>query len=176
MTGLRKATLSSCQSNALKQRITSILRDTQDAEDAIQDAYVRVLEIDGACDAIQNPGAYLNRAARNVALDKLRRKRRTDRIFVAMESSEDVREQIMARPCLNQRADDRLHQQQTISAVMDAVAMLPPKCGQAYLMSCIDEYTYSEIASEIGVSVSMIEKYVAHARRHVRASVPADFN
>lgn len=176
MTGLREATLSSCQSNALKQRIMSILRDTQDTEDAIQDAYVRVLEIDSLYGSVQNPGAYLNRAARNVALDKLRRKRRTDRIFVAMESNDDVREQIMARPCLNQRADDKLQQQQALSAVMDAVAMLPPKCGRAYLMSCVDECTYSEIASEIGVSVSMIEKYVAHARRHVRASVSPEFN
>jgi RNA polymerase sigma factor (sigma-70 family) len=50
---------------------------------------------------------------------------------------------------------------------LTAVSQLPAKCREAYLLSRVEQRTYREIAAKVGLSVSMIEKYVLRARRHV---------
>lgn len=61
--------------------------------------------------------------------------------------------------------------QQTLSAVHAVLENLDPKCGQAFRMSRFHDMSYQEIAQQLDVSVSMIEKYVAKALLAVRAQI-----
>ena len=50
----------------------------------------------------------------------------------------------------------------------EALSALPPKARQALLMSRIGHLTFAEIARELGVSESMVAKYLARALRTCR--------
>jgi RNA polymerase sigma factor (sigma-70 family) len=162
---------SSKEDAALKRKLTYMLKNSSDVEDVLQDAYVRLIECQSSEDSIENVPAFFHRVAHNIAIDRVRRRSRTNKIFVESDAGEDVSAQLMSIRCSQPRADDCLQNRQALDAVILAVSELPEKCARAYLLNCVDEMTHSEIASEIGVTVSMIEKYISRARRHVRETV-----
>ncbi|MAZ89474.1 MAG: hypothetical protein CL693_17720 [Cellvibrionaceae bacterium] len=46
---------------------------------------------------------------------------------------------------------------------------LPIKCRQAFLLHRVKGLSYNDIAHEMGVSVSSVEKYILQALKHSRA-------
>jgi RNA polymerase sigma factor (sigma-70 family) len=155
---------------ALRRYLSRILKNSADVEDVIQDAYLRVLEYTDDGPHIDNPLAFLHRIAGNLAIDNIRRRRRTSLICTATGDSEDVEERAQ-NVCSPHDAEDSLEHDQILQAVLAALAQLPPKCSLVYRMSCLEEHTHREIAVKVGLSVSMIEKYVLRARRHVVTQV-----
>jgi RNA polymerase sigma factor (sigma-70 family) len=153
----------------LRRALWFILKNSADVEDVIQDAYVRVLEYSQSSSQIDNPVAFLHRVARNLAIDHIRWRQRTARIYVAPDDSEHIRSQVQNVHSHERRADEMLEQDQALEAVLNVVSKLPPKCRDAYLLSRIEERTYREISARVGLSVSMIEKYVLRACRQVAA-------
>ena len=45
---------------------------------------------------------------------------------------------------------------------------LPPKCRQAFVLNRIEGWTQAEVATYMGLSKNMIERYVMRAIEHVR--------
>lgn len=58
--------------------------------------------------------------------------------------------------------------QQRLSRVGAALNRLSPRSRQAFLMHRVDGMSYVQIAQELGVSVSMVEKHVARASFFLR--------
>lgn len=150
------------------RNITRFMNNSADAEDSVQDAYVRLLECSDKGVAIRNVNALANRISRNIAVDRLRRAQFGQRIFASVEESDYVEWQWSNAASEERSAEDRLAASQTLDIVLDVIAQLPAKCRQAYLLTCQGEHNRQEIAVEIGVTVSMIEKYIRRARDHIR--------
>ena len=53
---------------------------------------------------------------------------------------------------------------------MDA---LPERCRQAFLLHRVSGLSYNDIARELGVSVSSVEKYILQALKHCRRELSA---
>ena len=53
-------------------------------------------------------------------------------------------------------------------APIEIVDQMPIKVRQAFLVHCGKNLSYPEIAQEMGVSVSMIEKYITRALKQIR--------
>jgi RNA polymerase sigma factor (sigma-70 family) len=155
----------------LKRRLSVVLKNSADVDDIIQDAYVRLLELDDATTEICNLPAFLGRTGKNIAIDRMRWRQRTDRIFVSSAESDDLRDQWLNCSSPDTNPEDALIHKQMLRVVFDALSELPEKCSRAYVLSFVEDQSYKEISAEIGVSVSMIEKYMARARRHVQANV-----
>jgi RNA polymerase sigma factor (sigma-70 family) len=160
----------------LTRRLSTVLKNKCDADDALQDAYVRVLEVDQSVNQICNVPAFLARTSKNIAIDRVRRRQRGERIFVSSDASDDVRSQWLECSSPDKGPEETLLYKQLLNFVLDALSELPEKCSRAYVLSCVEERNYKEIASEVGVSVSMIEKYVARARRHLQTNVVPALN
>jgi RNA polymerase sigma factor (sigma-70 family) len=159
----------------LRRALWFILKNAADVEDVIQDAYVRVLEYSQNNFEIDNPVGFFHRVARNLAIDHIRWRRRTARIYIAPDDSEHIRSQVENVLSHERRADEIVEQDQALEAVLSAVSKLPPKCRDAYLLSRVEERTYLEISAKFGLSVSMIEKYVLRARRQVAALAQPEY-
>jgi RNA polymerase sigma factor (sigma-70 family) len=155
----------------LRRRLSFILKNPSDVDDVIQDAYVRVLEYAASSPKMDNPAAFMHRIARNLAIDKIRWRRRTARVCSASDDSEDIRSQVQNVRSSDRQIDEVMEQKEILQTVLTAVSQLPAKCRDAYLLSRVEERTDREIALKVGLSVSMIEKYVLRARRHVAAYV-----
>ncbi|OYW26126.1 MAG: RNA polymerase subunit sigma-24 [Caulobacter sp. 12-67-6] len=66
-------------------------------------------------------------------------------------------------------ADQRLISQQNLAAAAAVIRGLSPKTRDAFLLHRFESLTYRQIAARLGVSVSMVEKYIAEALRQLKA-------
>ena len=55
-----------------------------------------------------------------------------------------------------------------LARIMRVVDALPEKCRQAFLLHRHSGLSYTQIAAEMGVSVSSVEKYILEALKHCR--------
>jgi RNA polymerase sigma factor (sigma-70 family) len=137
----------------LRRFVRSRVTNRHDAEDVIQDAYVRVLRY-SAEHVVESEERLLFSAAKNLALDSLRRNKVRDKNVAesAVLAAQDS-------PALDEVVDAR----QRLMHVEAAIAALPPRCREVFLMHRIDGLTYGQIARSIGISVSAVEKHIARA-------------
>jgi len=140
----------------------SLLHNAAEAEDVVQDAFVRVLEREGELSSITGIRPWLVRIAWNLALDRIR-KRRPDQISAQME---DLFQATLVSAQVP--ADQALADAQQIAAVMRAIKTLPRLEQQALLLSAMEELSTAEIAVILGKTESSIRSLLFRARAHLR--------
>jgi len=135
--------------------------DVERAADIAQDTYVRLAAIAPEAAGIGNRRAYVYRVASNLMIDAMRRDGREAAWFTGGEPDEAIPD---PAPSPEQEAigRDRLRQFE------EALDTLPPKARLALLMFRIDGLSHREIAERLGVSPSMVAKYIGQALRHCR--------
>jgi RNA polymerase sigma-70 factor (ECF subfamily) len=136
----------------------SVLRNPAEAEDVVQDAFVRILQRQHSLAAIVDLRPWLVRIAWNLALDRARRTRphQMDDLFAASLASADL------------PPDQALAEAGRIQQVLHAMERLPKKERQALLLSAMDELTTAEIGAVLGRSESSIRSLLFRARAHLR--------
>lgn len=144
---------------ALVRRLTVRLKDPEAARDVMQDAYVRLMGVQEDRQ-IANPAAFLYRTAQNLALDRLRADKRRARRDEALAKAQ--------QPCDSADPETVTAARQDLARMRDAINALPPKCRLAFIRHRFDGRSYPEIAAELGVSVSMVEKYIMRALKACR--------
>ncbi|MFP4136758.1 MAG: sigma-70 family RNA polymerase sigma factor [Halomonas sp.] len=128
------------------------------ADDCTQDTFLRVLD-SPRTEPVERPRAFLARIATRLLIDDARRARleqawrETYALVVAEHARAPSAEEI------NELVD-------TLEQVARLLEGLPEKPRQAFLRFRLDGASQAEIASELGVSVSMVKKYVAQGLLH----------
>lgn len=130
----------------------------QDAEDVTHDAVLHLLESNTS--TILNPKAYLHQSVRNRLIDKHRRTLIMD-IVPLHELKEDL------HPVLTD-PDTQVRTTQLLESLKMALAELPLKCRQVFLLHKLEGYSQQEIAQQLGISVNMVEKHMMRAARYLR--------
>ena len=143
------------------------------AGDVMQDAWLRLAAPaaeDGDAPAIpedvRDPRAFVFRVAGNLAVDAQRRASRAQRIFAPAEAGEAT-----VDPAPSPEA--RLLARERLRRLDAALDDLPPKVRTALLLHRVDGLTHGAIAARLGVSESMVAKYIAQALRHCRRRLDA---
>jgi RNA polymerase sigma factor (sigma-70 family) len=131
-----------------------------DARDLAQEAYVRLLRLDRK-DLIREPQPYLFRVAANL-LHELELKRRADAEGLRRWTEEHRLDS--TGPSLERELEARTTGEQ----VARVLAELTPKCRAVVVLHRRDGMTYDEIAERIGISSSMVKKYLGIGLRHCR--------
>jgi RNA polymerase sigma-70 factor (ECF subfamily) len=136
----------------------SVLRNPAEAEDVVQDAFVRVLQRQHSLAAILDLRPWLVRIAWNLALDRARRTRpaQMDDLLAATLVAADL------------PADRALAEAAQIKQVLRAMEHLPTKERQALLLSAMDELTTAEIGAVLNRSESSVRSLLFRARTHLR--------
>jgi RNA polymerase sigma-70 factor (ECF subfamily) len=136
----------------------SLLHNQAEAEDVVQDVFVRVLQRQPDLAAIVDLRPWLVRIAWNLALDRRRRARprQMDESFAEALVSADL------------PADEALAEAGRIRQVLAAIERLPGKEREALLLSAMDELTSAEIAAVLGRSESSVRSLLFRARAHLR--------
>ena len=134
------------------------LGNSAEAEDALQDLWIRLESV--APGPIADPVPYLYRMAMNLALDRrLSAQRRSDRERAWSEVQPSASEIPDAERILVMR--DRL------ARVEAAIAAMPERARTALRLYRIEERSQREIAAEMGVTVSAVEKLLRRALRQI---------
>lgn len=133
-----------------------------EAEDIAQNAYVKLSA--RAHELVnENLRSLLFITARNLAFDLHRRNRRQSQWI--REFHEDA-EQYSRIPHPAPGADRVLVAREHLQLVRQLLDELPPKCRHAFIAYKFEERDYGAIAEELGVSESMVRKYVLRAMAH----------
>ena len=139
----------------LRRYVRGRVATREDAEDVIQEAYLRVLRY-SADHAVESQERLLFSAAKNLAVDSRRRR------YVRTRTATDY---AVLESCTQTWPDahEVVYASQRLNKVELAVAQLPPRCREVFLIHRLDGLSYSQIAVQLGISVSAVEKHMARA-------------
>lgn len=136
----------------------SVLRSRTEAEDVVQDVFVRVLERRHALATIRDLRVWLIRIAWNLALDRRRKIRpdQMDRLFADALVAGLV------------PADKAMDEAQRMRTVLQEIERLPKAEKHALLLSAIEELGTTEMAEVLGKSESAVRALLFRARTRLR--------
>lgn len=135
------------------------LGNAQDAEDAVQESYVKCLSV--AWESVQSPDAMLTTIHLNVIRDMLRRRVRSPLAAADAAELEEVR-------CQAPDPEQALLARRRWDRVAAAIAALPPVCRRVFLMCKLDDRSHAEISAATGMSRAAVEKNVVRAMQRLR--------
>jgi len=143
----------------LRPRLTRIayrmLGSVADAEDVVQDAFLRWMAADRA--AIHEPEAFLRRVVTRLCLDQLKSARARRETYVGPWLPEPVVEE-------EEEADD------VTLPLMLALERLTPLERAAFLLHDVFGVPFEEIAETIGRDAAAARQLASRARTHVRGA------
>jgi RNA polymerase sigma-70 factor, ECF subfamily len=143
---------------ALIRAAYRMLGSVADAEDVVQDAFLRWLDVDR--NAVREPAAFLRRVVTRLCLDRLKSVRRERETYVGTWLPEPVVESSQDEP------DDI-----TLPLLM-VLERLSPLERAAFLLHDVFGLDFDEIAATIGRDPAACRQLASRARAHVRANRP----
>ncbi len=154
----------------LKRFLSRFLCRQQDIEDVVQEAYLKAYSAEQERGNIEQPKAFLFSIAKNIALNELNRKSRqiTDFLddcqkeFADTEQTTELEQEVSA--------------EQSLGLYCEAVATLPEKTRQIYLLRKVHGLAHKEIAEQMNISLSSVEKHLRVGLLHCRSSMSEQTN
>lgn len=131
------------------------------AADLAQEMFFKIDTIQAPIPSRAEAERYFVRAAINASLNYIKieaRRRVILRDSVALSD-----------PAITPSPERGVLARADLKRIEEALAELPEKCRAVFVMSRIHGYTHARIAAELGVSQSMVEKYVVRALIHCQA-------
>lgn len=142
-------------SGILKKFLSRFLPVQQDIEDVAQEAYLRAYVAEQR-ESIQQPNAFLFHVAKRLALTRLTTKSRQITDYID-EAGDSIDMHTAAAP------DEELEAHECFGIYCEAVASLPEKCRQVFLLRKVHGLSHKEIGERMALSVSSVEKYLREA-------------
>jgi RNA polymerase sigma-70 factor (ECF subfamily) len=136
----------------------ALLKNPQDAEDAVQEAFLKLYR-NGAWKSMKNERAFLARITWRVAIDRLP-KNRGEAIRIETPSNEDNPEAVAIEADWNA----------TVHAFVNA---LPEELRQPLALSTVDELTSREIGVVMGIPEGTVRSRLARARQILKQKIGA---
>ncbi|WP_043308766.1 RNA polymerase sigma factor [Pseudomonas sp. ML96] len=141
------------QRTSLLRTLARMVKNPSIAEELVQETYLRV-----ARTLLQRPVEHLEpflfQTGRNLALDHLRRLRMQSRTL--MEDVSD--EELQAVPSSAPTVEEGLHAEQLLERLGSTIERLTPRQQQIFILSRLHGCGYAEIAEQLGVSSSTVQK------------------
>ena len=153
----------------LVRYLTSRLKSHDEAVEVAQEAYVRLLRLDDSS-TIGFLRAFLFRTAMNIAIDRVRRRGLAKSYVDQAVPQQQVHEMFGFTP------ERSLAAQQSLKKVLDCVGALPPKCRHAFIEYKFKHRAYEDIAEEMGLTSSMVRKYVLRALVHCSSELSEELD
>jgi len=146
-------------SDALYRLAFYILEDKQDAMDAVQDLYIKVLDSGDKLSEVKSPKSYALQMMHNICIDKVRKAER-----VQMKSLEGLL-----------LPDDSAQEEQltgeTLQQALNLIDGLPEKQREVVRLRCIEGLEYEDIAVKMGLSENNLRVLLSMARKTIRQNL-----
>lgn len=137
-----------------------MLGSTAEAEDVVQDAWLRWQRVDRA--GVREPAAFLTRTVTRLCLDAMKSARARRETYVGNWLPEPIVE----------AADDAPRPDELTLTLMLALERLSPLERAAFLLHDVFDVALEEVATTLGRDAAAVRQLAVRARRHVRAARP----
>lgn len=148
---------------ALQNILLRKSRDPQLAADLVQESFLRLAEHQNR-ESIDNSPAYLYRTAHNLLIDHVRQQLRRKTDGVSHETLEAV---VDEQPSLEDHAVTEQHKYR----LREAIAELPERTQEIFRLNRLEGLTHAEVARQLDISDSSVQKHLAKALAHVTQRV-----
>lgn len=159
---------------SLLSRARRLTTNQAEAEDLVQETYLRAYRSYGSFSSGTNLRAWLFRILTNAHINRYRAKKRRP---------EETALDDMGDPLLHRRssddeqwgksAEDELLESLSESAVLSAVESLAPAYRRTVLLADVAGYSYKEIADQLDIPIGTVMSRLHRGRRILRRSLEA---
>lgn len=132
----------------------------EDVDDILQESFARSFDASGRT-TIDSPKSYLFMTARNLVYHQLRQQSR----FLKKEVAE-IDE--MAGPAADASLEAQVHDERKMAVFVEAARSLPPQCRRVFLMRKFYGLSHREIAAQLNISQSTVERHITNAIKRCR--------
>lgn len=136
----------------------SLLGNPQDAEDAVQEAFIRLWQKRDRVPVDEDLGAYCQMLVRNLCIDVLRR----GRLKEADTTAADV------RVADSQTASSSLENAEAMAQVEQAIQTLPENQQRVVALHVMQDRSLSEIEKETGFSAVNVRVLLSRGRKKLQ--------
>jgi RNA polymerase sigma-70 factor, ECF subfamily len=140
----------------------SVTRNAGEAEDVVQETFLRVLRHQHRLAELREPRVWLVRIAWNLVLDRKRRSK-------TRPETQDIEELVRILPASEMSADNALIEAQKHARILSLIDKLPAKEREVLLLSAVEELPTAQIASVLNTTESTIRSRIFRARRALAA-------
>lgn len=147
--------LYAAEQGRLRRLVRRILRNPSAAEDVVQQAFVNLLARFNS-EAVSPSPAYVRAAVRNLALNHLRDLKRRSELEIAGVEVDDIAD---TRPTSETIALYRSE----LRRLLSAIAALPARRREAFVLNRIEGLSYDEIAARMGISRNTVISSIVNA-------------
>lgn len=134
-----------------------LLESRPDAEDAVQELYLKILSMHAKLVYVRDPAAYGITLLKNICIDRIRRResRRAEQLeeFIAADTS---------------GPEKQMAEKDTLARVMNEMERLPEKQAKVLRMRAVEGLEYDEIARRTGLSQVNIRVLISIARKTLK--------
>lgn len=134
-----------------------LLESRPDAEDAVQELYLKILSMHAKLVYVRDPAAYGITLLKNICIDRIRRResRRAEQLeeFITADTS---------------GPEKQMAEKDTLSRVMKEMERLPEKQAKVLRMRAVEGLEYDEIARRTGLSQVNIRVLISIARKTLK--------
>lgn len=134
-----------------------MLESQQDAEDAVQELYLKLWRSRDSLSGLRNPVAYGLSLLRNICLDRIRRRE--------VRKAEPLD---LAAPPESPPHDRQTDAKDTLKLVMREMDKLPQKQAEVMKMMVLEGLDYKEISKRTGLSQVHVRVLISAARKTLK--------
>lgn len=146
----------------------SILRDRQEAEDEVQNAYWKAYKHLGQFNQDAKFSTWMTRIVVNQCLMKLRQRKRANLVYIEdMQSSEERRTFEVRDERRN--PEEALGREELRQVLRREIKRIPPMLRNAFVLRDLEELPMPEVAGRLGISVAAAKSRLLRARMELRS-------
>jgi len=139
------------------------LENREDAEDIVQDLYVKLWNMRDILELVQSPASYGCLLTRNLCIDRLRKLEGNEQGHGGIQA-ESVADYLPSSP----PPDSAMTATEGLQALMRAIDQLPPGQGRVLKMRVFQGKKNSEIAAATGLSEMNVRVHMSLARSRIK--------
>lgn len=140
-----------------------ILNDLDAAEDIVQDCFVNLWNSKRLNSFSGDLDRFIFKMVKNRSLLLLKEHKKTHEIQTSLTREKEALHYDFT--------DD---DQEGIEMLYNTINKLPEKCRRVFLMACLNDKTYQEIASELGTSVNTVKTQMKTTLKFLRENLRQD--
>ena len=146
----------------------SIVKKKEDAEDVTQETYLRLWRVASELKLEGSLKLYILKAARNLALDLIRKNSRRDEIDTVILDSDGEFEIDIADDSPDSRPDASYLRKVEKETVLQSIEELPSAAREMIVLRDIEGLSYAEIGAMLGIAEGTLKSKLFRARERLR--------
>ncbi|PLY03387.1 MAG: RNA polymerase sigma factor [Desulfuromonas sp.] len=147
-----------------------LVNNRSDAEEIVQEAFLRLYRSLGSFRGESRIGTWLYRTVSNLAIDHLRREKIKRKLFFLKRNSDDA-DPVEFTPSSEPAQDDQLMAREELATVVQSLDKLSPRQRTVLTLRHQENLSIREIADILGLSEGSIKVHLHRAIQTLRAAL-----